>query len=192
VTAILVADGDAARATALRKRVVREGYEVETSSSSTRTTCSRARTTPPSSLPGWGPACGVASAPPGGAAVRRFGSIAVDMQQARVCRDGRDVPLSPRQYQLLRCFVESAGALLSRDELPDRVWGRHATPTPRTVDVHVAWLRRKLEDDPTGPTLTSLPRWSGRSGARRCGRSPLIPRRLVARRLVARRLVAPR
>jgi two-component system alkaline phosphatase synthesis response regulator PhoP len=85
--------------------------------------------------------------------VRRFGTIEVDLRGARVLREGREVAMSAREYQLLRCLVEHAGIPLSRDQLLDRAWGRNAMPTPRTVDVHVAWLRRKLEADPRRPTL---------------------------------------
>jgi two-component system alkaline phosphatase synthesis response regulator PhoP len=85
--------------------------------------------------------------------VCRFGAIEVDLRGARVLREGREVAMSAREYQLLRCLVEHAGIPLSRDQLLDRVWGRNAMPTPRTVDVHVAWLRRKLEADPQRPTL---------------------------------------
>ena len=85
--------------------------------------------------------------------VCRFGGIEVDLRGARVRRDGREVPMSPREYRLLRCFVEHAGTPLSRDQLLDRAWGHDAMPTPRTVDVHVAWLRHKLEADPHRPTL---------------------------------------
>lgn len=53
--------------------------------------------------------------------------------------------------QLLRYFIEHRGATLSRQELLDRVWGYHAMPATRTVDVHVAGLRRKLEPDPHEP-----------------------------------------
>jgi two-component system, OmpR family, alkaline phosphatase synthesis response regulator PhoP len=94
---------------------------------------------------------GAACAPAG--RVRRFGGIEVDLGGARVLRDGRDVSMSPREFQLLRCLVEHAGTPLSRDQLLDRAWGRDAMPTPRTVDVHVAWLRHKLEVDPHRPTL---------------------------------------
>lgn len=83
----------------------------------------------------------------------RFGTIEVDLRGARVLREGREVAMSAREYQLLRCLVEHAGIPLSRDQLLDRAWGRNAMPTPRTVDVHVAWLRRKLEADPRRPTL---------------------------------------
>jgi two-component system, OmpR family, alkaline phosphatase synthesis response regulator PhoP len=85
--------------------------------------------------------------------VCRFGGIEVDLRGARVLRDGREVVMSPREFQLLRCLVEHTGIPLSRDELLDRAWGHDAMPTPRTVDVHVAWLRRKLEADPHRPTL---------------------------------------
>jgi two-component system alkaline phosphatase synthesis response regulator PhoP len=85
--------------------------------------------------------------------VRRFGDLEVDLVGARVLREGQPVPMSPREFQLLCCFIHHAGAVLSRDQLLDRAWGHDAMPTPRTVDVHVAWLRQKLEADPHRPTL---------------------------------------
>jgi DNA-binding response OmpR family regulator len=85
--------------------------------------------------------------------VLRFGEIEVNLVGACVSREGRPIPMSPREFQLLCCFVHHAGTTLSRDQLLDRAWGRDAMPTPRTVDVHVAWLRRKLEADPHRPTL---------------------------------------
>jgi len=85
--------------------------------------------------------------------VCRFGGIEVDLRGARVLRDGHEVAMTPRELQLLRCLIEHEGTPLSRDEILDRAWGHDAMPTPRTVDVHVAWLRRKLEADPHRPTL---------------------------------------
>ena len=85
--------------------------------------------------------------------VHRFGEVEMDVGGARVLRDGRPVAMSPREFELLRCLVEHEGTPLSRDEILDRAWGHDAMPTPRTVDVHVAWLRRKLEADPHRPTL---------------------------------------
>lgn len=85
--------------------------------------------------------------------VRRFGEIAVDLSGGRVWRSGRAIPMSPRELQLLRCLVEHAGTPVSRVALLDYAWGRDAMPGPQTVDVHVAWLRRKLEADPQRPTL---------------------------------------
>lgn len=59
--------------------------------------------------------------------------------------------MSAREYQLLRYFVEHRGATLSRDRLLDEVWGYNATPSTRTVDVHVAWLRQKIEPNSRHP-----------------------------------------
>jgi DNA-binding response OmpR family regulator len=85
--------------------------------------------------------------------VHRFGGVEMDVGGVRVLRDGRPVAMSPREFELLRCLVEHEGTPLSRDELLDRAWGHDAMPTARTVDVHVAWLRRKLENDPRRPVL---------------------------------------
>jgi two-component system alkaline phosphatase synthesis response regulator PhoP len=81
----------------------------------------------------------------------RFGDVVVDFREAEVRRAGTPVGLSAKEFQLLRYFVENRGATLSRDELLNHVWGYDAMPTTRTVDVHVAWLRRKLEPNPRHP-----------------------------------------
>ena len=81
----------------------------------------------------------------------RFGDIAVDVRRAEVTRNGEAVELSAKEFQLLRYFIEHRGATLSRDELLHEVWGYHAMPSTRTVDVHVAWLRQKLEPNPRIP-----------------------------------------
>ena len=57
------------------------------------------------------------------------------------------------EFQLLRYFVEHRGATISRDELLREVWGYDALPSTRTVDVHIAWLRQKIEKDPKNPQL---------------------------------------
>jgi two-component system alkaline phosphatase synthesis response regulator PhoP len=81
----------------------------------------------------------------------RFGDIAVDFRRAEITKGGALVELSAREFKLLRYFIEHRGAALSRDELLNQVWGYDAMPTTRTVDVHVAWLRQKLEDNPRHP-----------------------------------------
>jgi DNA-binding response OmpR family regulator len=81
----------------------------------------------------------------------RFGDVHVDFRRAEVLRDGHPVEVSAKELQLLRYFVEHRGAALSRDELLNGVWGYDAMPSTRTVDVHVAELRRKLEPDPHNP-----------------------------------------
>jgi len=85
------------------------------------------------------------------AAVSEFGSIHVDLTGTEATRDGKTVNLSAREFQLLRYFIEHRGATLSRDELLKQVWGYSADMYTRTVDVHVASLRQKLEDDPKQP-----------------------------------------
>jgi two-component system alkaline phosphatase synthesis response regulator PhoP len=80
-----------------------------------------------------------------------FGDVAVDFRRAEVTKGGVKVDLSAREFKLLRYFLEHRGAALSRDELLNEVWGYNAMPTTRTVDVHVAWLRQKLEDNPRHP-----------------------------------------
>src|SRR5438105_7289549 len=80
-----------------------------------------------------------------------FGPVHVDFRSAEVRREGAPVDLSTLEIKLLRYFVEHRGAVLARDELLDKVWGYDATPVTRTVDVHVASLRQKLEANPSKP-----------------------------------------
>jgi two-component system alkaline phosphatase synthesis response regulator PhoP len=75
----------------------------------------------------------------------QFGDIHVDFRKAEVTRAGAMVELSAREFKLLCYFIEHRGATLSRDELLNEVWGYNAMPSTRTVDVHIAWLRQKLE-----------------------------------------------
>ena len=81
----------------------------------------------------------------------QFGDIAVDVRKAEVTKNGSVIELSAKEFHLLRYFIEHRGATLSRDELLHQVWGYQATPSTRTVDVHVAWLRQKLEPNPRVP-----------------------------------------
>jgi two-component system alkaline phosphatase synthesis response regulator PhoP len=81
----------------------------------------------------------------------RFGSIHVDFRRAEIENAGQKIELSAKEFQLLRYFIEHREATLSRDELLNEVWGYDAMPTTRTVDVHVAWLRQKLEPNPKHP-----------------------------------------
>jgi two-component system alkaline phosphatase synthesis response regulator PhoP len=80
-----------------------------------------------------------------------FGPVHVDLRSAEVRRDGRVLDLSAREFRLLAYFIEHRGATVSRDELLNQVWGYNATPSTRTVDVHVAWLRQKIEPNPRHP-----------------------------------------
>lgn len=82
-----------------------------------------------------------------------YGEILVDFRSARVSKGGAPVLLSSKELQLLRFFIENAGAAMTRDELLNAVWGYDAMTNTRTVDMHVARLRQKLESDPNDPKL---------------------------------------
>lgn len=81
----------------------------------------------------------------------KFADVVIDFRRAEVTKGGRRVDLSAREFKLLRYFVEHRGATISRDELLNEVWGYNAMPSTRTVDVHVAWLRQKLETNTRHP-----------------------------------------
>ena len=86
----------------------------------------------------------------------RFGNIRVDFDSAQVWRidDGgaeSEVACSSLEYRLLRFLIEHRGQVHDRDHLLDEVWGYDATPTTRTVDVHVSSLRQKVEPNPGRP-----------------------------------------
>jgi two-component system alkaline phosphatase synthesis response regulator PhoP len=83
--------------------------------------------------------------------VHQFGDIRVDFRKAEVTKEGLPLDLSAREFQLLRYFIEHRGATLTREELLNEVWGYNAMPSTRTVDVHVAWLRQKIEPNPRHP-----------------------------------------
>ena len=89
------------------------------------------------------------SSSPGG--TYAFGDVRVDFRLGEAYRDGAPVPLSALEFKLLAFFIQHRGTLLSRNELLDKVWGYDAMPTTRTVDVHVASLRQKLEPNPSRP-----------------------------------------
>lgn len=81
----------------------------------------------------------------------QFGDVIVDVRTAEVTRGGKPVELSAKEFHLLRYFVEHRGAVISREQLLSEVWGYEPTISTRTVDVHVSWLRQKLEPNPRVP-----------------------------------------
>ena len=80
-----------------------------------------------------------------------FGDVLIDVKRAEVSKMGTLIDLSAMEFKLLKFLVENCGNVHTRDELLDSVWGYDATPTTRTVDVHIAWLRQKLENNPKHP-----------------------------------------
>ena len=85
--------------------------------------------------------------------VLQFGPIRIDLRGTTVFRNGKVVPLSAREFRLLRYFAQNPGTTLSREVLLKEVWGYNEDTFTRTVDVHVGSLRGKLEKDPKQPAL---------------------------------------
>lgn len=81
----------------------------------------------------------------------QFGTVRIDFRRAEVEREGQTVELSSLEFKLLHYLIEHRGEVISRDRLLDEVWGYDAMPSTRTVDVHIAWLRQKLESNPRHP-----------------------------------------
>jgi two-component system, OmpR family, alkaline phosphatase synthesis response regulator PhoP len=81
----------------------------------------------------------------------QFGEILVNFRTTEVFRAGQPLKLSAREFKLLRYFIRNVGTTLSREELLNAVWGYEAIVFTRTVDVHVAWLRQKIEPNPRQP-----------------------------------------
>jgi two-component system alkaline phosphatase synthesis response regulator PhoP len=80
-----------------------------------------------------------------------FDGIHLDFIKSQIIKNGKTTPLGERESRLLRYLVERKGTVLSRDELLQEVWGYKSIPLTRTVDVHIAWLRQKIEADPKNP-----------------------------------------
>jgi DNA-binding response OmpR family regulator len=77
--------------------------------------------------------------------------MSFDFSKARMTKKGQVISLSERECRLLQHLMESQGEVVTRDELLQEVWGYSEAPMTRTVDVHISWLRQKLEEDPTNP-----------------------------------------
>jgi two-component system alkaline phosphatase synthesis response regulator PhoP len=91
---------------------------------------------------------------PGGGAqrpVHRFGDVTLDLDRHEATKADRLLELTPREFRLLGYLLEHRGEVVSREELLDAVWGYDTIPFTRTVDTHVAKLRKKIEDDPSDP-----------------------------------------
>ena len=80
-----------------------------------------------------------------------FGDVAVDFKKAEVRKHGEPVEITARELKLLRYFIEHRGEVVPRERLLDQVWEYDDVPLTRTVDMHVAKLRKKIETDPADP-----------------------------------------
>jgi two-component system alkaline phosphatase synthesis response regulator PhoP len=92
-----------------------------------------------------------ASTPPPRIETCRFGDIELDFQRHQATRAGRPLALTPREFEMLKYFARRRSEVVTREELLDHVWGLSNYPFTRTVDNHVAKLRRKIEPAPARP-----------------------------------------
>lgn len=90
-----------------------------------------------------------------------FGSVTADFARSEVKKDGTPINLAAKELQLLRYLVDNRGQVLTRDRLLQQVWNLQPFISSRTVDVHIAWLRQKLEDDPQNPKYILTVRGEG-------------------------------
>jgi DNA-binding response OmpR family regulator len=93
--------------------------------------------------------------------VLSIGTIKLDAGSRRIWRDNHELQLSQKEFDLLACLMRNRGLALSRDILLERVWGMDYVGDGRTVDVHVRWLREKIESDPSTPEYLQTVRGIG-------------------------------
>ncbi len=91
----------------------------------------------------------------------QFGAISADFDKAEVLKDGTPISLAGKEMQLLRYLIDHRGKVLTREEILKDVWEYQADISTRTVDVHVAWLRQKIEENPQYPKHILTVRGSG-------------------------------
>lgn len=89
------------------------------------------------------------------------GDLEVDCERREVRKAGKRVQMKPKEFDLLLFFAQHPGRVFSREQILDEVWGRDFYGGPRTVDVHVRWLRQKIEDEPGRPVRLRTVRGSG-------------------------------
>lgn len=83
----------------------------------------------------------------------RSGGLEVDFRQYECRKNGKEVSLTAHEFELLKYLIQNRGRVINRDELLDEIWGKDVFVAPRTVDTHMANLRKKIEDDPAQPRL---------------------------------------
>jgi two-component system, OmpR family, response regulator RegX3 len=91
----------------------------------------------------------------------QLGTVQVDLAGHRVLRNGAEIPVKPKVFELLAFLLRHPGQVMSRDQLLEQVWGYDYPGETRTVDVHVHWLRSAVEPEPTNPTLVQTVRGVG-------------------------------
>jgi len=81
------------------------------------------------------------------------GDLEIDFKKYQARKQGKSLKLSPREFEILRYLIENQGAIVSRDDLLTQVWGYDSFPYTRTIDAHIATLRKKIEERPDKPAL---------------------------------------
>lgn len=97
----------------------------------------------------------------GKSGMMQVGRLRVDPTSRRVFKGENEIQLSMREYELLATLISQAGRAVSRDELISKIWGVDWSGDPRTLEVHIRWLRLKIEDDPTNPRFIQTVRGYG-------------------------------
>ena len=90
-----------------------------------------------------------------------FGNVTADFSRTEFLKNGKPVSLAAKEAELLRFLINHRGQALSRAQILQQVWSGQQFITERTVDVHIAWLRQKLEDDPVTPRFIITVRGEG-------------------------------
>lgn len=91
----------------------------------------------------------------------RFGKLILDTKTHRAWNEDKELNLSPREYAMLETFMQNPRRIYSRDELIEKVWGLDFDGDSKTVDVHICWLRQKIEEDPNKPKVIQTVRGFG-------------------------------
>ncbi|MBN2491721.1 MAG: response regulator transcription factor [Planctomycetes bacterium] len=81
----------------------------------------------------------------------RFGAVELDFLNYQATKGGEPLALTPREFKILKLFVENRGRVISRNELLDKIWGYTIFPTTRTVDNHIVRIRKQIEANPSTP-----------------------------------------
>ena len=80
-----------------------------------------------------------------------YGNLCLYIQECRVTKDGKNLNLAPKEYKILKLLLEHPRQVLSRDQILERIWGNDYFGDTKTVDVHIRWIREKIEQDPSSP-----------------------------------------
>lgn len=91
----------------------------------------------------------------------QFERISIDLNKRTVTKDGREIPLRYKAFELLALLAAHEGEVVSRADIFDKVWGTDWIGDTRTLEVHIRWLREQLEDDPSQPQFIQTARSAG-------------------------------